>query len=286
MHWRAGGAAMTMQYFVLLLPLPLWIIGHTHAPGWSVGALLLLNTFIVIAFQVRVGRNVTSIRQGGAALRRAGLLFMVSCCAIGFAAGLPGWAALLLMAAAIAVHSVGELNHAAGTFTLDFGLAPAHAQGQYQGIAGLGLGAGGAAAPAFMIGLCLTFGTAGWAGLGGFFAILGLTAPAIARWGERTRPVLVCQSVPSPLAIDSVNGLSLTESTEGAAGGRTDQHGISGRGRDGRAGRPGPRVQPLLHERHRRAARHVPRLALHADRRPAAVRDRQASRGPGVVAAP
>lgn len=42
-----------------------------------------------------------------------------------------------------------------------------------------------------MIGLCLTFGTAGWAGLGGFFAILGLTAPAIARWGERTRPVLV-----------------------------------------------------------------------------------------------
>jgi hypothetical protein len=32
----------------------------------------------------------------------------------------------------------------------------------------------------FMLGLCLTFGTAGWLGLGGFFAILGLTAPAIA----------------------------------------------------------------------------------------------------------
>lgn len=27
-------AAMSMQYFVMLLPLPLWIVGHTHAPRW------------------------------------------------------------------------------------------------------------------------------------------------------------------------------------------------------------------------------------------------------------
>ncbi len=186
--YSVHNALMSMQYFVMLTPLPLWIVTRTRAPGWTVGALLLLNTFIVIAFQVRVGRNVTTIARGGTALRRAGLLFLVSCCAIGFAAGLPGWAALLLIAAAIVVHTVGELHHASATFAMDFGMAPEHAQGQYQGLAGLGLGAGAAFAPMFMLGLCLTFGTAGWAGLGGFFAILGLTAPAIARWGERTRP--------------------------------------------------------------------------------------------------
>jgi MFS family permease len=185
--YAAHNALMSMQYFVMLVPLPLWIVTRTRAPGWTVGALLLLNTCTVIAFQVRVGRNVTTIAHGGAALRKAGLLFLVSCCAIGFAAGLPGWAALLLIAAAIAVHSVGELHHASATFALDFGMAPEHAQGQYQGLAGLGLGAAGAFAPMFMLGLCLTFGTAGWLGLGGFFAILGLTAPAIAAWGARTR---------------------------------------------------------------------------------------------------
>jgi len=185
--YAAHNALMSMQYFVMLVPLPLWIVTRTRAPGWTVGALLLLNTCIVIAFQVRVGRNVTTIPDGGAALRKAGLLFLVSCCAIGFAAGLPGWAALLLIAAAIAVHSVGELHHASATFALDFGMAPEHAQGQYQGLAGLGLGAAGAFAPMFMLGLCLTFGRAGWLGLGGFFAILGLTAPAIASWGARTR---------------------------------------------------------------------------------------------------
>jgi MFS family permease len=186
--YAAHNALMSMQYFVMLTPLPLWIVTRTRAPGWTVGALVLLNTFIVIALQVRVGRNVSTITRGGLALRRAGLLFLVSCCVIGFTAGLPGWAALPLIAAAIVVHSVGELYHASATFAIDFGMAPEHAQGQYQGLAGLGLGAAGALAPMVMLGLCLTFGTAGWIGLGGFFALLGLTAPAIARWGERTRP--------------------------------------------------------------------------------------------------
>jgi MFS family permease len=186
--YAALNALMSMQYFVMLLPLPLWIVDRTDAPRWTVGALILLNTLIVVTFQVRVGRNVATIRQGGAALRRAGLLFLVSCCAIGFTAGLPGWAAVLIIGAAIVVHTIGELNHAAGTFALDFGLAPAHAQGQYQGLAGLGIGAGAALAPVFMIGLCLTLGTAGWIILGLFFAALSFTAPAIARWAERTRP--------------------------------------------------------------------------------------------------
>jgi len=186
--YAALNAAMSMQYFVMLLPLPLWIVDRTDAPRWTVGALILLNTLIVVAFQVRVGRNVSTISQGGAAMRRAGLLFLVSCCAIGFTAGLPGWAAVLIIGAAIVVHTIGELNHASATFAMDFGMAPAHAQGQYQGLAGLGIGAGAAAAPVFMIGLCLTLGTAGWIILGLFFAVLALIAPAIARWGDRTRP--------------------------------------------------------------------------------------------------
>jgi MFS family permease len=184
----ALNAAMSMQYFVMLLPLPLWIVARTHAPRWSIGALVVLNTLIVFGFQVRVGRNVQTIMRGGRAVRRAGLLFLISCCAIGMSAGLPGWGALLVIAAAIAVHTVGELNHAAGTFALDMCMAPPHAQGQYQGLAGLAMGAGAAGAPVFMIGLCLTFGTVGWVGLGAFFALLGLSAPAIARWAERTHP--------------------------------------------------------------------------------------------------
>jgi hypothetical protein len=186
--YAVHNAAMSFQYYILLLPLPLWVLGHTHAPRWSVGMYMLINTLIVFLFQVRVGRDVQSIRQGGAALRRAGLIFLLSCSAIALAARLPGWAALALLAGAIIVHSFGETCHAAASFVLDFGLAPAHAQGQYQGLSGLGMGAAFAVAPVTLIGLCLRFGAAGWFGAGVCFALLGLLGPTVARWGERTRP--------------------------------------------------------------------------------------------------
>jgi hypothetical protein len=38
-------------------------------------------------------------------------------------------------------------------------------KGNYQGLAGLGMGAG-AAAPVALIGFCMSFGVAGWVGLG------------------------------------------------------------------------------------------------------------------------
>jgi MFS family permease len=168
--------------------LPVWVVYHTSAPRWTVSAFVVINTVIVVLFQVRVGKTVQTIRQGGAAFRRAGVIFLVSCSAMGLATGIPAWAALLLLAAAVIVHSYGELWHGSGTYALDFGLAPPHAQGQYQGLAGVGTGAGQALAPILLIGLVLSLGRLGFVLLGVFFAVLGLTAPAVARWGERTRP--------------------------------------------------------------------------------------------------
>jgi MFS family permease len=180
--------AMYMQYFVLALLLPVWVVYHTHAPRWSVSAFVIINTIMVVLFQVRVGKTVQTIRQGGAAFRRAGAIFLVSCSAIGLATGLPVWAALLLLAGAVIVHTYGELWQSSGMFALDFGLAPEHAQGQYQGLVGMANGAGQALSPFVLIGLVLTGGRLGFVLLGAWFALLGLTAPAVARWGERTRP--------------------------------------------------------------------------------------------------
>jgi MFS family permease len=185
---------MFIEYLVTVLLLPLWVVDHTHAPRWSVSLFLLINTVLVVLFQVRVGSRVKTVRQGGTALRRAGAIFLLSCSAMGLAAGLPGWAALLLLAAAAALHTYGELWHSSAMFALDFGLPPEHAQGQYQGLVGIGTGAGQAAAPVLLIGLCLSFGLAGWIGLGASFALVGLTAPALAAWGARTRPAPPDQS--------------------------------------------------------------------------------------------
>jgi len=53
-----------------------------------------------------------TLKQGGAALRRTGVIFLFSCSVMGLAAGIPAWAALLVMAAAIALRTYGEHSSA------------------------------------------------------------------------------------------------------------------------------------------------------------------------------
>jgi hypothetical protein len=189
-------AVMSMQFSVIMTPLPLWVVGYTQAPRWIVPVFLVINTALVVLLQVRVGRNVDTVQRGGAALRRSGVIFLVSCSMIGLAAGVPEWISLLCLISAVAIHTIGELYYTAASFAVSFGLAPASAQGQYQGLLGIGMSVGAAVSPVLMIGLVLSLGRVGWVGLGGLFALSGLAAPAVARWGARTRLAVADPKVP------------------------------------------------------------------------------------------
>ena len=133
---------MAIQYRVLTAAVPLWLISRTSAPRWTVSAVMLVNTAIVVLFPVRVSKSIDTPRAGGIAFRRVGFAFLLSCAAISFAAGVPGWLALTMLLAAVVVHTIGEIWQAAGGFELSFSLAPAHAVRQYQGLFGMGLGLG------------------------------------------------------------------------------------------------------------------------------------------------
>src|ERR1700722_11290113 len=182
----SGG--MSLQYLILALLLPVWVVLYTNAPRWSTSAFLIINTLMVFLLQVRFGKRVQNVRQGGAAFRRAGAIFLVSCSAIGLARGLPAWAAFVLLAAAVVLQTYGELWQSSAMFALDFGLAPPHAQGQYQGLVNTTNFSAVALAPFILLGVVLAGGRFGFVLLGAWFALLGLAGPAVARWGERTRP--------------------------------------------------------------------------------------------------
>lgn len=187
MAYVALAGAMSIQYWVISDPLPIWVDQHTKAPLWSVPAFFLINTVIVVLIQVRVGGKVETLGQGGRALRNGGLLFLLSSVGIGLASGLSEWVALGVLIVAVLIYSYGEVWFSSGQFSFEFGLPPEHAQGQYQGLAGVGRSLGSAAAPVLMIGLVLSIGTAGWIAAGVLTGLIGLTGPAIAAWGTRTR---------------------------------------------------------------------------------------------------
>ena len=179
---------MAIQYRVLTTAVPLWLVSRTATPHWTVSAVMLVNTGIVVFFQVRVGRSIDTLRTGAIAFQRAGFAFLVSCVAISLITGRAAWLALVLLLAAVVVHTIGEIWHSAGGFELSFGLAAPHAIGQYQGLFGMGLGLGVTIGPAVLIALCIEWGTPGWWVVGGLFALTGLAVPVTVRWAERCRP--------------------------------------------------------------------------------------------------
>ncbi|MBB3747704.1 MFS family permease [Mycolicibacterium sp. BK634] len=179
---------MSLQYAVITFALPLWIATETNAPRWMVGAVLLVNTIGVVALQVWVGKKVHTVRQGAAAMRVAGLVFLIACGGVAISSGLPGWASAAVLLVAVAVHSVGEMCHAAAVFALSFELAPAHAQSEYVGLQDMGLGAAFAVAPAVLGFLCLGIGQVGWLMLGGMLTAAGLATVPVVHWAIRSRP--------------------------------------------------------------------------------------------------
>ncbi|MGX1541338.1 MFS transporter [Streptomyces adustus] len=172
---------MAIQFKVLTVAIPLWIVDATTAPYWLISVTMLTGTVLVVAFQVRAGRNVTSPAAGARAYRRAGVAFLVACSLISLSAGAPAWAAAALLVVAVVIHTVGELWHSAAGFEVSFALAPPHATGQYLGVFGLGAGLAEAFGPGLLIALCITWGRPGWYVVGAMFALTGLAAPAVVR---------------------------------------------------------------------------------------------------------
>ncbi|GAB3056199.1 MFS transporter [Micromonospora schwarzwaldensis] len=179
---------MSVHHQVLLFALPLWIVGHTDAPRWLVGATALVNTALVVLLQVRASRGVDSSDAAGRAVRRAGVAFLAGMAVVAATATLPTWLAVAGIGLGVCVHTVGELWHTAGSMELRFSLAPAHAQGQYMGLFGFGAGLANVVAPTVLALCCITWGAPGWLLLGGVFLVVGLVTPEVVRRAERNRP--------------------------------------------------------------------------------------------------
>ncbi|MEV7560545.1 MFS transporter [Streptomyces sp. NPDC048331] len=179
--------ALVMNGGLLTVALPIWIAERTDAPVSLYAGLLLLNTVIVILFQVRASKGAETVQGGARALSRSGVLTALSCGVFALAAGRSAWLAAVCLIAGTLVHVVGELLYSAGSWAVSYELAPAHAQGQYQGMFGLTTQLGTAITPAVTTALVISFGWPGWLLFGLMLLAAALAMPRAVRWAERTR---------------------------------------------------------------------------------------------------
>jgi len=168
---------LLMTYIALFtVALPLWIVGRTGAPGWTVGILVVLNTVLVVLWQVRVSRGSDTVAGAAGAIRWAGWLLLAACLLFAFGRH------VLVLVLGVVVLSLAEVLHAAGSWGLSFGLAPEDKQGQYLGAFTMGTRIYDTVGPGLVTGLTLGVGALGWVVLGGLYLMLALV---MARVGER-----------------------------------------------------------------------------------------------------
>jgi MFS family permease len=184
----AINAVLVLHLTLIDVALPLFILQHTEAPLWVVSGVFVLNTTMVVLYQVRVSRGVTGLFDATRFLRYAGVLLLAGCAAYAASAlGSSSWLAAVVLLVATAIMTVGEMCQTVATTEISFGLSPEGRHGQYQAFFGLGLTAAEAAGPLLLTGLIVYGSWQGWLVLGGLFLLASLAMAPAVRWGKSAR---------------------------------------------------------------------------------------------------
>lgn len=171
---------------ILDVGLPLWVVSHTAAPRPLVAWLLIVNTVLVILFQVRAARGSETAAGVVRTQRLASIALVGACLVFGSSGSLGEVSAIVVLVAGMVLLTAGELWVSAGGWSVRYGLAAPHAQGQYGAVFSLGDSAMDMVGPALVVVLTDKLGLGGWAILAGVFALLFVAVKPLLAWaGER-----------------------------------------------------------------------------------------------------
>jgi MFS family permease len=177
----AGNALMSIHPVLLSVGLPLWLASAHVLPLWTLSVVVVVNTAVVVIFQVPAARRVVDAARARAAVLAAAASLVFSCVAISaldaggllLAAGLVGVWALSF--------TVGELLQSTASFYMSFELAPDELQGTYQSFWSLGPSLARAAGPVAVTTALGVLGAPGWWLIGLVIAVGALVCAAVLR---------------------------------------------------------------------------------------------------------
>ncbi|GAA1796078.1 MFS transporter [Planosporangium flavigriseum] len=195
-----ASSVASLQYWVLVQALPVWIVFKTDAPRSMAALVLFIASIAVAAMQMPATRSIDGPQSAARLITLSGPVFLVAWFMMALSAGPAAWIAIVLLLFGVLVHSLAEVWQAGGTFELSFALAQPEAQGQYQGVMGLGHSIAAAVAPVIVITLCVNGGIYGWVALALVVSIAGFVCALVERHWARSRAVPSNQEMQSRTA--------------------------------------------------------------------------------------
>lgn len=178
----ALNAILMIQFAVIEVGFPLWLIQDTRAPRALISGMFIVNTVLVVLFQVRATRGVVDSRSAARVVRRGALALAASCVVAATAHGTSAVDDTAILLSAMFLLSAGEVLSQAGAWALSFDLADERAVGTYQGVFSAGVAAGQMAGPVVLTQTALRHGFAGWLAIAALFAATGAAMVPTARW--------------------------------------------------------------------------------------------------------
>ena len=179
-------AILSLQFGILQIGIPLWVIRSTNAPQWTISGTLILNTALVITLQVRASRGTEDPSRAARRCAGSGVLLALGCAIYGMAEGVTAVAAVFVLLAGTILITLGEVLSSAAAWALSYDLADPRSYGSYQGVFNSGFSAGMLLSGVFITNTAIRFGWAGWLIPAAVFVVAGACfIPATRRVARR-----------------------------------------------------------------------------------------------------
>ncbi|MFI6422448.1 MFS transporter [Streptomyces sp. NPDC050842] len=163
--FTAGDGVFFLHDSILQVALPLWIVHATEAPVGLAPLLLVLNSALVVIFQVPLSRFGATTEAARRLYTPLAVLFATGTLAVAASALTGRTLSITALITAAVVLTFAEMIHTIASWEISVALAPDDAQGAYLGVHGLAQSTQRFAGPLLMTGLVST-GPLGWPLLG------------------------------------------------------------------------------------------------------------------------
>ncbi|MFG3508724.1 MFS transporter [Streptomyces sp. NPDC047821] len=178
--FTATEAVLYLDDAILQVGMPLWIVHATDAPLGLAPLLLVLNSLLVVLFQVPLARFGATPTAARTLLTPLACLFLTGCLAMAASAAGDRWTAVAALTTAAVALTFAEMIHATASWELSVALAPADAQGAYLGVHGLAASTQRSAGP-LLVTAVIAAGPLAWPLLGAGFAATCLAQRRLVR---------------------------------------------------------------------------------------------------------
>lgn len=175
---------------LLAVGLPLWVVTGTDAPPAVAAFVIVVNTLTVVTMQVRLSRGADEPEHAARCQRRAGWALAACCVLIALTPSAGAVGATVLVLAAAAALTLGEIWQLIGAWGLSYALSPVDQRAYYLSIYNVGLSGATIVGPALLTAAVFGAGALGWSALAAVFAATGAVVVVTARGaGDRPAPV-------------------------------------------------------------------------------------------------